>query len=69
MPTRGQRPRFGFAVPNYASHHEVGIIESRSVGVNEGVAKFTPFVNRTGSLGRYVAWYSTREGELPEQPA
>src|SRR5205823_1585286 len=67
VPARGQRPGFGFAVADDAGDDEIGIIESRSVGVGKGVAKLAAFMNGAGRLRRHVAGDAPRERELSEE--
>jgi len=68
VPRRGQRAGLELAVPDDGRHHEVGVVHRGAVGVGEHVAELAALVDRAGCLGRDVARYAAREGELPEQP-
>src|SRR6516225_11369947 len=67
MPTGRQRPSFCLAVADDAGNNQIGVVESGSVGVGNGIAEFATLVNRTGRLRRHVAGDSPWERELGEQ--
>lgn len=69
VPGGGERPRLGLAVADHAGHHQVRVVEGRSVGVGEGVAEFAALVDGAGRLGGDVAGHATGERELPEERA
>src|ERR1700679_1188325 len=68
MPARRERAGLGFAVADHASDNQVRIVEYCAVGVSQGVAELTTFVNGARRLGRGMAWNAVRPGELAEQP-
>ena len=55
MPAGGQRPGLRLAVAHDAGHDQVGVVEGRAVGVRQGVAQFTAFVDRAGRFRGDVA--------------
>src|ERR1700722_15423692 len=50
MPGSGKRTGFGLAVSHSDGHDEVGVVESCSVRMGDGIAKLAPFVNRAGGF-------------------
>ena len=69
VPAGRQRTGLGLAVAHDAADEQVGVVERRSVGVDQRVAELAALVDRARRLGRDVAGDAAREGELPEQPA
>ena len=69
VPARRQRPSLGLAVTNDAANEQIGVVKSRSVGVQQRVAELAALVNRTRCLRSDVAGNAAGEGELAEQPA
>src|SRR5258705_13397183 len=67
MPTRGQRPAFGFAISDHATYDQIGVIESSSISVRDGIPEFSAFMNRSRSFRRNVAGNSTGKRELLEE--
>ena len=67
MPARRQRPRLGLAVADHAADEQIGIVEGGAVGVCDRVAELAALVDRAGHLGRDMARYATREGELAKE--
>ena len=68
VPARRQRPGLGLAVADDAADEQVGVVEGRSVGVDQRVAQLAALVDRARRLGRDVAGDAAGEGELAEQP-
>jgi len=64
VPTGRQRSGLGLAVADHADDQQIGIVERRAVGMGQGVAQFSAFVDRPGRFGRGVAGNSTRKGKL-----
>ena len=69
VPARGQRTGLRLTVADHAQRQQVRVVEDRAVGVEQGVSKLTALVDRPRRLGCDVARDSSRERELPEQPA
>ena len=69
VPAGRERTGLGLAVAHDAAHEQVGVVEGRSVGVDERVAELAALVDRARRLRRDVAGDAAREGELPEQAA
>ena len=67
VPACCERAGLGFAVADDAADDEIGIIESGSVGVDQGVAEFATFVDGAGSFRRGVAGNAAGKRELLEQ--
>ncbi len=55
MPACRERAGFRFAIADHAGDDEIGIIESRAVGVQQRVSQFTAFIDGTRRLRRGVA--------------
>ena len=68
VPAGGQRPGLGLAVADDAGDDQVGVVKGRPVGVRQGVAQLTAFVDRTGRLRGDVAGNAAGERELGEEP-
>ena len=68
VPTGGQRARFRLAVADDAGDDQIGIVESRAIGVDQRIAQLSAFVDRTWRFRRDVAGNSVRPGELAKQP-
>ena len=68
VPARCQRAGLGFAVAHAAKDQQVGIVKGCSVGVRQGVAQFTAFVDRPRGFRGHVARNAARKGELLEEP-
>jgi hypothetical protein len=64
VPARGQRPGFGLAVTDHATHQQAGVVERGTVRVDQLAA----LVDRAGSLGRNMTRNAAWKRELPEQP-
>ena len=67
VPAGRQRPGLGLAVADDHADEQVGVVERRSVGMDECVTELPALVDRSGRLGGHVAGHSPREGELAEQ--
>ena len=67
MPTGGEWSGFGLAIAHYTASHKIWIVENRSIGMHQGVAQFSAFMDGTRSLGRVVTGNAPRKGELIEQ--
>ena len=55
MPTCSARPGFGLAITHNTTDEEVGIIERRTMGMEQGIAQLAAFMNRSGGFGGRVA--------------
>ena len=69
VPAGRERTGLRLAVAHDAADEQVGVVERRSVGVDQRVAQLAALVDRARRLGRDVARDAAGEGELPEQPA
>src|SRR6266536_1883289 len=69
VPARGEGTAFRLAVPDDAEDGEAGVVESGTVGMDQGVAKLSALMDRSRRLRRVVTWDAAREGELAEQLA
>src|SRR5215467_10951984 len=67
MPARGQRTRFRLAIADDASHQQIRIVESRAIGVSQGVAEFAAFMNGARRFWRDVGGNAARKGKLFEK--
>src|SRR5262249_59417241 len=67
MPACRQRSSFRLAIADDAGNDQIGIVESCSVGVRDGIAEFAALVYRTGCLRRDVAGDAAGKRELGEQ--
>src|SRR5215467_7830568 len=67
MPACRQRSSFRLAIADDAGNDQIGIVESCSVGVRDGIAEFAAFVYRTRRLRRHVARDAAGERELGAQ--
>ena len=68
MPAGGHRPGLGLAIADDAGHDQVGIVERRAEGVGQGIAELAAFMDRARRFRGHMAWNSSREGKLLEQP-
>ena len=68
MPTRGERPRFRFAVADDAGHDQVRVVECGAERMRKGISQLATFVDRARSFWRHVTRDAPRERELLEQP-
>ena len=68
VPAGRQRTGLGLTVPHDAADEQVGVVEGRSVRVDQRVAELAALVDGARRLWRDVAGDAAREGELPEQP-
>ena len=68
VPAGGQRPRLGLAVADDAGDDQIGIVKGCAVGVRQGVAQLTAFVDRAGCLRGDMAGDAAGERELHEEP-
>ena len=60
MPAGCQRTGLVLAVADHACHHQVRIVESRAVGVHQGIAELTALVDRPGVSD--ATWLGTPPG-------
>src|SRR3546814_12273569 len=67
MPGGGKRAGLGLAVTHHAGDDEVGIVESRAIGMHQRIAEFTALVDRAGRFGSRMARNAAGTGELPEE--
>ena len=67
VPAGGQRACLGLAVADDAGDDQVRVVKGRPVGVRQGVAQLTAFVDRTGRLRGDMAGNAAGERELGEQ--
>ena len=68
VPTCGQRASFRFAVADDAGDDQIRIVEGGAIGMDQGIAQLTAFVNGAGSFRRYMTGNSVRPGELAKEP-
>src|ERR1700733_12276023 len=67
MPRRGHRSGLGLAVADDAGDNQLWIVEHRAVGVRQGIAELTAFVDRARRLRRGMARDATRKAKLFEE--
>ena len=68
VPARRERPGFRFAVADDAGDEQIGVVESRAVGVRQGVSQLAAFMDRAWRLGRDVTGDAAGKRELLEEP-
>ena len=68
VPGSRERTSFRLAVPDHAGDDQIGVVESRAVGVREAVAKLAALMNGSRSLRRYVRTDVAGERKLLEEP-
>ena len=68
VPAGGQRSRLGLAVADDAGDDQVGVVEGGPVGMRQGIAQLTPFVDGAGRFRSDVAGNAAGERELGEEP-
>ncbi len=68
MPACRERPGLSLTVAYDTGHDQIGIVESRAIGVHERVAQFAAFVDGAWRLRRHVAGNAIGPAELPEEP-
>src|ERR1043166_1449906 len=64
MPTGRERPGLALAITNHAAGDQVRIIEDRAVGVDQGIAQLSAFMNRARCLRSGMTWDAARKREL-----
>jgi hypothetical protein len=67
MPTRGQRPGLGLAVPDHTGDEQVGVVKCRTIGMCQGIPKLTAFVDGAWNLRRDMARNAPGERKLFEE--
>ena len=67
VPACGEGAGFGFAIANDTSDEQVGVVERRAVGMDEGVAELAALMDGAGGFGRDVAGNAKRPTELAEE--
>src|SRR5262245_2286859 len=67
VPARGQRPGLCLSSSDDAGNDQVRVVERSAIGMAQGVAEFSAFVDAAGSLGSNVTGDAAREAELLEQ--
>src|SRR5262245_5102260 len=67
MPTGREWPGLALAVANYAAGDQFRIIEGRAVGVDQGIAQLSAFMNRARCLRSGMTRDAARKRELLEE--
>ena len=68
MPACSERSGFSFAVTHHAGDDQVRVVEGRAIGMDQRIAEFAAFMDRSGCFRGRMARYASGEGKLPEQP-
>src|ERR1700730_698019 len=67
VPAGGAVTSLGFAIADDATDDQIRIVERGAVGVEQGVAELSAFMNGARSFRSDVAWDAVRPGKLAEQ--
>src|SRR6202011_5053753 len=67
VPAGGARTSLGFAIADDATDDQIRIVERGAVGVEQGVAELSAFMNGARSFRCDVAWDAVRPGKLADQ--
>src|SRR5437667_4592388 len=67
LPASFQRTRFRLSIPDDAGDDQGRIVKSRSISVQQCIAQFSAFVNRSRQMSATVARYATGCRELTKK--
>ena len=67
VPGGSERGGFGFAIADDAGNDEIGIVKGGAVRMQQRVAEFAAFIDRSGNIGSIMRGNAVGPGELAKE--